>query len=45
MIVFYVLGKVENVDVMFMIDIGVLKIMILEEVYKKILENIRLKLL
>lgn len=41
---FYVSGKFEKVDVMFTIDTGASKTMILEEVYKKIPENTRPKL-
>lgn len=41
---FYVLGKVEKVDVMFTIDTGASKTMISEEVYKKIPEDTRPKL-
>lgn len=39
MIVFYVSGKVENVDVMFTTDTGASKTLISEEVYKRIHEN------
>lgn len=35
MIVFYVSGKVENVDVMFTTDTGASKTLISEEVYKR----------